>query len=104
MSLREGKDNLNFGERSDHAQKRGKNTDRWRLIIVNIAIGLVIVIIALSVKAIVLDKKADEKQTKDHREMAAATVAPSATSAAVATPEPQGADRWLRKADGCPDF
>lgn len=97
MSLREGKDNLNFGERSDHAQKRGKNTDRWRLIIVNIAIGLVIVIIALSVKAIVLDKKADEKQTKDHREMAAATVAPSATSAAVATPEPQGADRWLRK-------
>lgn len=97
MSLREGKDNLNFGERSGLTQKKGKNTDRWKLVIVNIAIGLIIVMIALSVKAIVLDKKTNDQQGKDQIETAAATVAPTATAAAVATQEPQGAEKWFRK-------
>ncbi|MDE6850888.1 MAG: polysaccharide deacetylase family protein [Lachnospiraceae bacterium] len=97
MSLREGKDNVNFGERSDFTQKKGKNTDRWKLVVVNIAIGLVIVMIALSVKAIVLDKKPNDQQSKDQKETAAATVAPTATAAAVVTQEPQGAEKWFRK-------
>lgn len=98
MSLREGKDNLNFGERGGFAQKKTKNTDRWKLVMVNIAIGLVIVIVALSVKAIVIDKKPSEKQVNDQKDMAAAaTVEPTATPAPTNTPEPQGAEKWLRK-------
>lgn len=97
MSLRKGKDGLNFKEQIGSIHKKENKSDRGRLIIINIALGLIIVIIALSVKAIVLDRKPDKVQEKDSAESIAATVAPVDTPAAVEVPEPQGAEKWLRK-------
>lgn len=97
MSLHKGKDNLNFGERIGFAHKKGNKTDKGKLVIINVALGLLIVIIALSVKAIVLDQKSDKKQGKEPTESIAATVAPVDTPAAIEVPEPQGSEKWLRK-------
>lgn len=97
MSLREEKDHFNFGEQSGLLQKQGRKASHWKLIAGNIALGLIIVIAALSVKAIVLDKNGSPKKGKDQPKTAAATVSPTDTPAPTNTPEPQGADRWFRK-------
>ncbi len=97
MSLHKGKDGLNFGEQGEFTHKKGRKPDRGKLIIINIALGLFIVIIALSVKAIVLDQKSDKRQGEDPIASVASTAAPVDTPAAVEVPEPQGAEKWLRK-------
>lgn len=99
MSLHKGKDGLNFGERIGSIHKKANQSDRGKLVIINVALGLIIVIIALSVKAMVLNQKSDKKQGKDPTESVVATAAPVDTPAptAVEVPEPQGAEKWLRK-------
>lgn len=97
MSLHKEKDDLNFGDRIGVTHKMRKKSDRGKLVIINIALGLLIVIIALSVKAVVLNQKPDKKQGKDPSESVASTVAPVDTPAAVEVPELQGAEKWLRK-------
>lgn len=98
MSLHKGKDGLDFGEQSKFTHKKARKSDRGKLVIINIALGLIIVIIALSVKAMVLNQKTGEKQQgKDPAELVAATEAPVDTPAAVEVPDPQGAEKWLRK-------
>ena len=97
MSLRKGKDDLDFGEQNEFTHKKGRKPDRRKLVIINIALGLVIVIIALSVKAIVLDQKPETNQKKDPVESVETTAAPVDTPAVAETPEPQGAEKWLRK-------
>ncbi len=97
MSLREEKKNLNLGERSKSARKQQKLPDRGKVIMINIALALVIVMVALTVKAMVLDKNANRQKTQDNKKVAEATQAPSDTPAPTNTPEPVGAERWLRK-------
>ncbi|MDE6567406.1 MAG: polysaccharide deacetylase family protein [Lachnospiraceae bacterium] len=97
MSLHKGKDDLDSGGRIGFTHKKENPSNRWKLIIINIALGLVIVIIALTVKAVVLDRKPDKNQGKNLTDPVAATAAPVDTPAAVEVPEPQGAEKWLRK-------
>lgn len=97
MSLREEKKESDIRRQERSARKPGEQSDKWRLIIINIALGLIIVMIALSVKAIVLNKGTDQQKTKDPQKAGTATAAPTDTPAPTNTPEPQGAERWLRK-------
>lgn len=97
MSLRDEKDQFNFGNQNGLMEKQGRKSSRWKLIAVNIALGLMIVIVALSVKAIVLDKNGSSNKGQNQSKTAAVTTAPTDVPAPTNTPEPQGADKWFRK-------
>lgn len=97
MSLREEKKETGIGEQGKTTRRRDKQPDKWKVIVINIALGLIIVMIALSVKAIVLDKDTGKQGNGNQTKEAAATAAPTAVPTPTNTPEPQGAQRWLRK-------
>lgn len=97
MRLRDEEKNLKLGERRESARKQQKMQDRGKIIVINIAVALVIVMVALTVKAVVLDKNTKQQKPEDNKKVVEATDAPSTTPAPSSTPEPVGADRWIRK-------